>query len=149
MPSRLWRCSDNQAKACKKTNHGQVTRSSRPKQPAESGLPPQILFISCCLLSGKPKGHDGYSEIATIRLPVNLNDDEIRIHRSHRNRLRQLDAIPSFVGCASAERCMWPLLVVPSHVIVNLLLELTDTDWQDCNPEPNSQRPRTAAQPCR
>ncbi len=133
------------------------SREARAVQPAKPGLPTQIVLSSSCLLSVKFEDHDGQSGIATIRVPVNLNDEGIRICRTNRKWLRQIDAIPRFVGCSSAERCMWSMLVVPIQVTVHSPLERTNTDRQDCQPEPDSQRPeqsldfaveRTAGEPC-
>ena len=116
------------------------SREARAVKPAKVDLPTQIVLNSCGLLSIHPDRHNGQPAITTIRFSVNLDDDIVWIRGSNRNRLGQLDSIPRFIGCATAERCVWPMPVVPGFVMIKPTLQCTGADRQECHPQPDSQR---------
>ena len=97
------------------------SRKARAANPAELGLSTQIVFSSCRFLSVKLDCHDGQGGIATIRLPVNLYEDLVRICSANRIRMHgeslgrfgcgpiaQLHDLADFQSMGG--RIMWPLL---------------------------------------
>ena len=77
--------------------------------------------------------------ITTESLLANINVYFAAFRLPDRNWNLQLDPMPYFIWCATINRRVGPMPVVPGLKVVESLLQRSNADWQDGQPEPDSQ----------